>query len=157
MCSQQDTWCSKEFSSIKLGDKRLNRRLLKVANDLMNDPAKPIHAVCDNWSEAKATYRLFDNDKLQETTLLEAHQAETIKRLEESEEIIFAIQDSTTLNYTHHPKKKGINKINKNPGFVSPSKGCFLHNTLFMTESGLPLGLLDQKIFQHDIRMDAFN
>lgn len=150
MDSKQDVWCSKEFSSVKLGDERLNRRLLKVANDLMNNPTEPIHAACDGWSEAKAAYRLFDNDKLQEAALLQAHQAETVKRLEKSEEIIFAIQDTTTLNYTHHPKKKGINKINKNPGFENPSKGCFLHNTLLMTESGLPLGLLDQKIFQHE-------
>lgn len=150
MRSKQDAWCSKEFNSIKLGDERLNRRLIKVANDLTNNPSEPIHAACDSWSGAKAAYRLFDNDKLQEATLLQAHQAETIKRLEKSEEIVFAIQDTTTLNYTHHPKKKGINKINKNPGFEKPTKGCFLHNTLLMTESGLPLGLLDQKIFQYE-------
>ena len=78
------------------------------------------------------------------------HQVETVKRLEKEKGLVFAIQDTTTLNYTHHPKKKGINKINKNPGFNQPSRGCFLHNTLLMTEKGLPLGLIDQKIFQHD-------
>lgn len=147
---KQEAWCANELSSIKLGDERLDRRLLKVANDLMNNPAKPIHVACDSWSEAKAAYRLFDNNKLQEEALLQAHQAETIKRLEKSEEVIFAIQDTTTLNYTHHPKKKGINKINKNPGFEKPTVGCFLHNTLLITERGLPLGLLNQKIFQYD-------
>lgn len=147
---QQDTWCSKEFSSVKLGDKRLNRRLLQVASDLLNSPTEPINAICNSWSEAKAAYRLFDNDKLHEATLLQVHQAETVKRLEKSDEIVFAIQDTTILNYTHHPKKKGINKINRNPGFEKPTTGCFLHNTLLMTESGVPLGLLDQKIFQHD-------
>ena len=150
MHTQRDTWCSKELGSVKLGDKRLNRRLLKVAGDLLNYPTEPINAVCNGWSETKAAYRLFDNDKLHEAHLLQAHQAETVKRLEKSNEIVFAIQDTTVLNYTHHPKKKGINKINKNPGFEKPSTGCFLHNTLLMTESGLPLGLLDQKIFQHD-------
>jgi len=152
MCSQQDTWCSKEFSSVKLGDKRLNRRLLKLTSDLLNNPSEPIHSVCNGWPEAKAAYRLFDNDKLQEAALLQAHQAKTLKRLERSEEMIyFAIQDTTVLTYTHHPKKKGINKINKNMGFERPSTGCFLHNTLLMTGSGLPLGLLDQKIFQHEV------
>jgi hypothetical protein len=152
MDSQQDTWCSKEFRTVKLGDKRLNRRLLKVADDLLNNPSEPISSACDGWSEAKAAYRLFDNDKLEEIVLLQAHQAETIKRLEESEETIFlAIQDTTTLTYTHHPKKKGVNKINRSPGFEKPSIGCFLHNTLLITESGLPIGLLDQKIFQHEV------
>ena len=66
------------------------------------------------------------------------HQVETVKRLKKEKGLVFAIQDTTTLNYTHHPKKKGINKINKNPGFNQPSRGCFLHNTLLMTEKGLP-------------------
>lgn len=148
MHSEQDTWCSKEFSSIKLGDKRLNRRLLKVASDLLNDPTGSIHATCDDWADTKAAYRLFANDKLQDTSLLKIHQKETVKRAEKSDEILFAIQDTTILNYTHHPKKS-LNKINKKPGFEKPTVGCFLHNTLLMTESGLPLGLLDQKIYQN--------
>ena len=150
MCPQ-DNWCSNELGSVKLGDDRLNRRLLLVANDLLNNPSEPIHAACGSWSEAKAAYRLFDNDKLQDLALLQIHQKETINRLSKSKEILLAIQDTTVLNYTHHPKKKGIHKINKNPGFEKPSIGCFLHNALLMTESGLPLGLLDQKIYQHDI------
>ena len=151
MLANQDTWCSKELGSVKLPDKRLNRRLLKVASDLLNHPDVPIHVACPDWAQAKAAYRLFDNDKLDEALLQQAHQQETIKRLEAStNEILFAIQDTTTLNYTHHPKKQGINKINQNPGFEKPSKGFFLHNTLIMTEEGLPLGLLDQKIYQHN-------
>ena len=150
MYNQEDSWCSKELTSVELGDKRLNRRLLKVASDLLNNADEPIQSACGTWAKAKAAYRLFNNDKVQESALFKGHQLETIKRLEESKApIIFAIQDTTTVNYTHHPKKKGINKINKNPGFDKPSTGFFLHNTLLMTEDGLPLGLLDQKIFQH--------
>ena len=147
---KQDTWCSKEFCSVELGDKRLNQRLLKVASDLLNNPTDPIHGACNNWSEAKAAYRLFNNHKLQEETILQKHQEKTLKRMGKVEDsVIFAIQDTTALNYTHHPKKKGINKINKNVGFAKPTTGFFLHNTLLMTENGLPLGLLDQKIYQH--------
>ncbi len=150
MCKQENSWCSKELTSVELGDKRLNRRLVKVANDLLGNADEPIQLACGNWAGAKAAYRLFDNDKLQEEKLLQAHQMETINRLEKSEEeILLAIQDTTTLNYTHHPKKQGLGKINKNSGFEKPSMGFFLHNTLLITESGLPLGLLDQKIYQH--------
>ncbi len=150
MFLKQDNWCSKEFESIKLGDERLNRRFIIVASHLLNNPTEPIHVACRSWSEAKGAYRLFDNEKLKEKTILQKHQIETIKRLEKTTGLIFAIQDTTILNYTHHPKKKGINKINKNPGFDRPSRGCFLHNTFLMTEKGLPLGLIDQQIFQHN-------
>lgn len=149
MFLQKDNWCSTEFQSIELGDKRLNRRFLMVSTHLLNNPTEPIHVACHTWPEAKAAYRLFDNEKLKEELILQKHQAETIKRLEKSSGFIFAIQDTTTLNYTHHPKKKGINKINKNPGFDQPSRGCFLHNTILVTEQGLPLGLINQKIFQN--------
>jgi hypothetical protein len=151
MQAKQDTWCCKELSSVELSDKRLNRRLLKVANDLLNHPDAPIHEACSNWSGAKAAYRLFDNDKLDDVCLMNAHRRETLKRIAESNsDVIFAIQDTTTLNYTHHPKKQRIHKINQNPGFDKPSKGFFLHNTLAMTEDALPLGLLEQKIYQHN-------
>jgi len=151
MQTKQDTWCCKELSSVKLSDKRLNRRLLKVASDLLNHPDAPIHEACLNWSGAKAAYRLFNNAKLDDTCLMNAHRNETVKRIEESDSaVIFAIQDTTTLNYTHHPKKQGIHKINQYPGFDKPLKGFFLHNTLIMTEDTIPLGLLDQRIYQHN-------
>ena len=35
-------------------------------------------AVCNGWPKTKAAYRLFDNDKLHEAHLLQAHQVETI-------------------------------------------------------------------------------
>lgn len=150
MTAMIDSWCAKEFGGINLGDKRLNSRLIKVARDLLNSPTKPINATSKEWSAAKAAYRLFDNSKFHESELLRVHQKELLKRVEESEGLIFAIQDTTILNYTHHPKKEGMGKINKNPGFVNPSKGCHLHTTLVVKEDGCPLGLLDQKIFQHE-------
>ena len=155
---QKDNWCAKEFDSLNLGDKRLNRRLMDVAADLLKRPSQPIHSACIGWASAKAAYRLFDNPKLQETKLLQTHQAETIKRLQQSNEsIVFAIQDTTILNYTHHPKKKGLNKINQNPGYDKPTKGIFIHNTLLVTEQGCPLGLIDQKIFQRDNKKQKDN
>ena len=69
MVSQQDNWCFKEFHSIKLGDKRLDRRLLSVASCFLAYPTKPIHVACGTGSNAQAAYRLFDHQKLKEETL----------------------------------------------------------------------------------------
>lgn len=150
MSVMQTNWCHNEFSSVDLGDDRLNKRFIEVASNLLDNPGSPIVEASQSWNEAKAAYRLFDNEKLSDAHIKELHQSETVIRLnQQDDEIFLAIQDTTTLNYTHHPKKKGLEKINKNPGYKNPSKGCFLHNTLLMTESGLPLGLIDQKIYQH--------
>ena len=98
MQANQDTWCSKELSSIKLTDKRLNRRLLKVAGDLLEQPDVPIHVACHDWAQAKAAYRLFDNDKFDELSLLRAHRQETIKRIEASTSGLL-IENQIFLNY----------------------------------------------------------
>jgi len=151
MSMEQSNWCYTEFSAVTLGDDRLNRRFLTVAGDLLANPTAPIVEATDSWREAKAAYRLFDNAKLSDKHIRELHQTQTIKRLEQSKDtVFFAIQDTTTLNYTHHPKKSGMGKIHKAKGFSQALKGCFLHNTLLITNSGLPLGLLDQKIYQHE-------
>lgn len=62
-----------------------------------------------------------DAYKLDDGCLMNAHRRETLQRIKESNsDVIFAIQDITTLNYTHHPKKQGIHKIHQNPGFDKP-------------------------------------
>ena len=139
-----------EFISIALGDTRLNNRFTQVANALFENPQAPIQQACGDWNKAKAAYRLFDNEKLKSEDIRITHQEMTVNRLSQCEEkIILSIQDTTTLNYTHHPKKEGMGKIFKSPGFAHPIKGCLLHNNLLITENGMPLGLIDQKIYQH--------
>lgn len=151
MNTVKDNWCYKEFASLNIGDKRLKARVATVAGDLLNQPTASIQTASGAWCKAKAAYRLFDHDKLSVPALLKVHQHETVQRLKKSKEtLFFAIQDTTTLNYTHHPKTTGTGKIKKDPGFDQPVKGFFLHNTLLLAESGVPLGLLDQKIYIHE-------
>lgn len=57
-------WCLQEFCSIELGDDRLNKRLCKVAETLLNNPTAAIQTASGQWSEAKGAYRLFNNDKV---------------------------------------------------------------------------------------------
>lgn len=75
--------------------------------------------------------------------------------MKESEsEIFLAIQDTTTLDYTHHRHKKKMKPIKHDKRYKKPLIGCLLHNTLLVSEKGLPVGLLDQKIFQHESLKD---
>jgi hypothetical protein len=59
------------------------------------------------------------------------------------QEIVLAVQDTTYLNYTHHPKKQGIGPIGTKEQNLL---GLLIHSTLAMTEKGLPLGLITQEI-----------
>lgn len=145
-------WCHTEFSGVELGDQRLDQRFLKVSGDLLDNSTASIMEASHSWHDAKAAYRLFDNEKLSEEHIKDLHKTQVIKRLEDSEaSVFFAIQDTTSLNYTHHPKKSGMGKLHHSKEFKDPVRGCYLHNTLLLTEKGLPLGLIDQKIYQHSL------
>lgn len=103
------TWIENELSSIDLNDARLDKRLLKVGSKLINNPSESIQTAIGSWSNTKAAYRLFDNEKLNEAVMLNVHQEKILERLSNSTDSIhLAIQDTTKLNYTHHPKNKDL-------------------------------------------------
>jgi len=56
-------WVTQEFTRADLGDKRLDRRLVKTAEQLAKSPASPINEACGNWASTQAAYRLFNNPK----------------------------------------------------------------------------------------------
>src|SRR5690606_33111622 len=57
----------------------------------------------------------------------------------------FAVQDSSKLDFTSQPEKEGM-------GYVSGlyQRGLWLHNTLLLSTSGLPEGMLCQQIIIRD-------
>ncbi|MBP9764118.1 MAG: transposase [Gammaproteobacteria bacterium] len=48
-----DEWYKEEFSTATLGDKRLNKRLVKVAKDLSEHPSMPINQASGDWHSTK--------------------------------------------------------------------------------------------------------
>lgn len=146
------TWIKNEFSQIDCNDLRLNQRFMMVAQSMMESPGESIHQAMGDWKRSKGAYRLFDNDKVSRQEILSIHAKNTLGRVNDTgqEEIILSIQDSSTINYTHHPKKEGLKKLHQQEGFKKCLKGFHLHNTFLMTEDGLPLGLLQQEVFQND-------
>ena len=149
----QNNWCTSEFSGINLGDQRLDSRFLEMSGNLLKNPSAPIMEASQSWREAKAAYRLFENSKLTARHISQPHKDQTIKRLEQkTDSVFFAIQDTTTFNYTYHSKKKDMGKICKSAGYKNPLTGCYAHNTLLITERALPLGLINQKIYKHALK-----
>lgn len=140
------SWGHQEFSGLDLGDSRLNKRLINVADALASHPESTINAACGDWSSAKAAYRLFDNEKVSPEGVLAPHFQRTLERMSEHQRV-FAIQDTTYLDYTDHPSTQGLGSIGtksqKRMGFVK-------HTTLMVSESGVPLGCLTDKVWVRD-------
>ena len=66
-------WYEQEFSGADIGDKRLNKRLVKVAGDLSNNPSMPISQASGDWQSTKAAYQFFDNTKVTPDSILTPH------------------------------------------------------------------------------------
>jgi hypothetical protein len=64
--------------------------------------------------------------------------------------IVLAVQDTTYLNWAHHPATQGLG------GISDAGRGVICHSTLTVTPERLPLGLLAQKELgarRHDVRL----
>ncbi|MDR1422993.1 MAG: transposase, partial [Azoarcus sp.] len=53
------SWVDEEFADLDLGDARLNRRLVQLAETFARQPQASIPSACGGWSETKGAYRFF--------------------------------------------------------------------------------------------------
>lgn len=143
--AQDVGWVSQELGDVDLSDKRLDRRLIKSAQQLAASPASPINEACGDWSSTQATYRLFDNVKVTPQKLLEPHRQETLKRMRSCEGPVLSVQDTVLITYKQHAKTRGLGPVGYSN---SPEgRGLIMHHALAFTTGGVPLGLLSQNIW----------
>jgi Transposase DNA-binding/Transposase Tn5 dimerisation domain len=139
-------WIRYELSAISLGDKRLDWRLLDSASKLASRPSMSISQACDDWADTKATYRLFANEKTTAAKILSPHQERTSERMTGQTRSL-AIQDTTLLDYSHHPSKTGLGPIGTS---AQKTQGLVMHSVLATSLQGLPLGILSQQIWSRE-------
>lgn len=136
-------WCRDEFATVELQDARLNSRCGELAVQLATQPSEPINQACDDWADTKAAYRFFDNDKVTPERIRAPHHQRTVERIAQYKQVL-AVQDTSFLNYTHHPQTEGLGAIGNKR---QHQRGFGMHSTLAVTTQGLPLGLLAQAFF----------
>lgn len=138
------SWIEEEIARADFGDLRLNKRFKILSSELASHPSQPINQASTDWAATKAAYRFFGNPKVQTSQILEPHFMNTQLRAKGSSRLI-VVQDTSFLDFTRHIKTEGLGRIGKYPG-VEP-QGLILHCALALSEKGLPLGLLHQKIW----------
>lgn len=135
------TWSEEEFAGADLGDKRLNRRLTKLAERFADKPTASIPGACPDWSETQATYRFFDqahNGKrpLEWQTILTPHMERTQARMRQHR-VVLCLQDTTELDFNG----QGIDGLG--PLSFEAQRGMYLHPTYVVTPEREPLGITD--------------
>ena len=97
--SEVANWGAQEFASANIGDARLNARLIAVAEAFMQKPGASVPKASASWAGAKGVYRFFDNGKVNSQNILSPHTESTKQRIE-GRELVLAIQDTSTIDYS---------------------------------------------------------
>lgn len=134
-----DRWIEQELSYVKLGDKRLDRRLSLLLEQFSEMPQSSIPEACGSQAATKATYRFFSSERVEVGALRQGFFQATSERAR-AYDMVLAIQDTTELNFSTHPKTQGLGYLDH-----PACRGIKLHSTLAVSPDGLPLGLLDQQ------------
>lgn len=139
-----DNWAEQEFGTCALGDRRLTRRLVKIATDEAAHPgASHTQAAGGDAHQAKGCYRLLKNPRaeIHPTSLLQAHRTQTLRRCKALRTVL-AVQDTTGLDFTNLAQCTGLGETKANQTSAT-LRSLKLHSLLAIEpETGLPLGVL---------------
>ena len=130
-----------EFGGAQVGDARLTKRLIKLADRLADAPSASIPGACNGHAETQGAYRLFDQaraDKrgLSWESVLAPHMARTAARMAEHP-VVLCLQDTTELDFNGQAIE-GLGKLS-----YEAQRGMYLHPTYAVSPQRLPLGILD--------------
>ena len=133
-----DQWASREFSGAVFPDRRLVKRLIKIASNFARSPSGSLPKASGSWKETKGAYRFFDNEGVSAQAILQPHQEQTGQRAA-AHKTVLVVQDTTGLNFQSHPATQGL-------GLVGAGRhgalGMWLHSSLAFTPDGTSLGVV---------------
>lgn len=138
-------WAEQEWATADLGDRRLNRRLIKVAQQLADKPTASIPGACGGWTDTAGAYRMFSNDSFDWRDVLEAHARCTMQRMA-GESLVLCLQDTTELDFN------GQTIDGLGPLSYEAQRGMYLHPTYAVSVQREPLGLLDAWMWAREPR-----
>ena len=81
MDDRAETWLDTELAGCALADERLTRRLRKVLAQVGGAMGQSIPLACQDWTNTKAAYRFFANDRVSEADILAGHFLSTRDRM----------------------------------------------------------------------------
>lgn len=136
-------WSEAIFGSVALGDKRLTRRLTQIGKQLSSMPGNSLSGSCEGQDAlVEGSYRFLRNNRVQANQIAEGGYNVT-GWLSQSISTLLAIEDTTTLSYTHQVKES----LGDLGGPIErSSRGFHVHTTMLMdAEKEKTIGLIAQE------------
>lgn len=147
----EGSWAMDEFGGAEVGDARLTKRLIKLADRLGDAPSASIPGACSGRTETQGAYRLFDQARADKRGLgweavLAPHMARTEARVAEHP-VVLCLQDTTELDFNGQAID-GLGRLS-----YEAQRGMYVHPTYAVSPQRLPLGILDTWMWARPLDM----
>lgn len=130
------SWAAEEFKDIDLGDRRLDKRTVLLAERMAASPMASIPQACGGWAETQAAYRYLAQDDIEWETILAPHWQSAEARMR-AHPVVLCIQDTTELDFN------GQRIAGLGPLSYEAQRGMYVHPTYVVSPQREPLGVLD--------------
>lgn len=133
-------WAEREFRRAQLGDKRRQRRLVRMAATAAATPAGRVTEQFAEGAEREAAYRFLENDDVDAAEMARAaHQATSNRCFEH--EVVYVPVDGTSLNLRDRIDRRGLGIICTPVG----ARGLQVMTAIAVQRDGTPVGVCGQR------------
>jgi hypothetical protein len=139
------TFGALHFGRADLGDDRLNRRLVQLADEVIGHTGGTLPDKLRQPKDLKAFYRFMNNPRVSYEAVLAPHRQETLERMQAHDGVVLLVHDTTTLDYS------GLKSLKDDLGQIGEGhgRGYLCHNTLAVAAATKEvLGLANQILFR---------
>ena len=144
-------WATENFSSCQLRNQARNRRLIKIAVQLVRRTDGSLPQQTESWADCKSAYRFFREDRISYQDLIAPHCKLTRQSCRPGD-VKLIICDTTEIDYTSLRQTRGLGPIGN-----GKTRGFFLHSAL-MVDAGPQHqtdGLVAQEVFYRRVRSQS--
>jgi len=134
-----------EVVGAKLGDVRLNERLVKIIEAFGARPNTSIPAAANSRAEMEAAYRFFSNSKVSPGAIGEPHREATLERARQCE-VLLLVQDTTEVDLTRPTQQV----FGAGPLDHESRLGAYYHPLMAFNAEGLALGTVWSKSWERE-------
>jgi len=143
--ADNDSWAANEFGGAPMGDKRLEKRLISIAQSKAKSPGQSFLETAQGDRAAVAGYYRFIDapaeSRVAMGSILRPHRECTLRRMNSLDEAL-CIHDTTDVNFATLAACEGLGVIGTNQT-KTKTRGLRLHSSFVVdSENGLPLGIL---------------
>ena len=127
-----EDWSAERYETASLPDARLKRRLIQITADLARKPSDSINQACEDWASAKGAYRFIENERVTIESLQEPIAHATARDCA-GYNVVFAVQDTTTLSFAQARQATGLGPVNDSPH----ARGMLFRSACFISKAGV--------------------